>query len=280
MKITASCVWKVGLLGVLVMLGAWMGKGGGGQVTVVKTNWTERWITNEIEVRMPQNRFVNEYRTNWVERVRTNRVTRYETNQVVRTRTNVAWVDLIRTNYVQAWQTNVKTLNVTNWTTVLVIKTNWVAQPLTNLVEMDLPGRAPGAREETGAAREVAAPRAAAWQAGVPAPSTRVADGLSLEASRTARPPRGNLVEVRLAVRRVAGAVSPVQVQRWKVESEDGAILCFGQDQEFKRELPSGSYKVEATVGSEKNKLLVRVLGTLVVTTRDATMQQSLAAAK
>ena len=30
----------------------------------IKTNWLERSITNEIEIRMPLNVFVNEYHTN------------------------------------------------------------------------------------------------------------------------------------------------------------------------------------------------------------------------
>jgi hypothetical protein len=34
---------------------------------ITRTNWTERWITNFIEVRMPTNVFVDEFHTNWIE---------------------------------------------------------------------------------------------------------------------------------------------------------------------------------------------------------------------
>ena len=49
----------------------------GAEVTLTRTNWVERWITNVIDVRIPVNSFVNEYRTNWVTALRTNIVDVY-----------------------------------------------------------------------------------------------------------------------------------------------------------------------------------------------------------
>src|ERR1017187_6163805 len=53
----------------------------GAEATVTRTNWFDRWITNVVEVRMPANRFVNEYHTNWVTQLRTNVVDVYSTNR-------------------------------------------------------------------------------------------------------------------------------------------------------------------------------------------------------
>ena len=40
--------------------------------SVSRTNWTERWITNLIEVRMPENVFVDKFHTNWLRQYYTN----------------------------------------------------------------------------------------------------------------------------------------------------------------------------------------------------------------
>ena len=56
----------------------------GTEVTITRTNWAERWITNVIDMRMPVNRFVNEYHTNWVTQLRTNVVDVSVTNWVMR----------------------------------------------------------------------------------------------------------------------------------------------------------------------------------------------------
>src|SRR5437899_2112910 len=85
---------------------------------LTRTNWVEKTITNLIEVRMPKNVFVNEYRTNWVEQVVVNVVDVYKTNQALRTLTNTVVVDAFRTNFVQVCQTNWKNLSLTNWQTI------------------------------------------------------------------------------------------------------------------------------------------------------------------
>ena len=134
------------VLSLATLLSVGTGIGTAAQVNVTKTNRVERWITNVVEVRMPLNRFVTEYRTNWVEQVRTNVVNVFATNFMTytRTQTNAVWVDVPRTNILLAYRTNWTTLNLTNWSMVLVFKTNWVNRPVTNTVQLDLPaGSAP-----------------------------------------------------------------------------------------------------------------------------------------
>src|ERR1035437_8996365 len=103
------------------------------EANVTRTNWVDRWITNVIEVRMPANRFVNEYHTNWVTQLRTNVVDVYATNRVTRTLTNQVVVDAFRTNFVVAYQTNWHTEMLTNQVAVSVLRTNFVDQYHTNL---------------------------------------------------------------------------------------------------------------------------------------------------
>ena len=263
----------------------------GAEVNLVRTNWFDHWVTNVIEVRMPVNRFVNECHTNSVTQVRTNAievevtnqvvvdafwtnvVVAYETNWNMRTLTNRLAVNLLRTNYVDQLQTNWSTLNLTNWETVVLFKTNWVNQPVTNVVQLDLPGRPapvvaasePAAEPSEARADAVAPLMAAVWTGPV-----------AIEAARTARTAVNNLVEVRLKVHRTGNATGRLQVQQWRVEREDGAILLFGQEQEFLRQLPAGKYRVEARLTGEGKDLPPSVKGTLSVTANEATVQQRL----
>ena len=109
-----------------------------------------------------------------------------------------------------------------------------------------------------------------------PQPAAAPKEGLVLEASRTARPPADNHLEVQLRVKSAGEPDAPVQVLKWRVERDDGTILSFGQDQEFKRELPVGKYKIEARVQREAGSPVQVVGGTLEVTLRDAVIQQPL----
>lgn len=230
----------------------------GMQANVVRTNWVERWITNLIEVRMPLNRFVDEYQTNWVTRYRTNRIDVYATNLVTRTLTNRIVVDAFQTNFVTAYQTN------------------WLTQVVTNEVQIDRPGPAapstatadPGPAEQKDDGAKSSSPLAAAVLTGP----------VVLEAARTAKPPKNGQVEVCLRVRARGDAPLDLQVQKWRVEREDRAILCFGQDQEFKRELPAGRYKVEVKTRQAEDSDLLTVRGVLVLTPGEAVIQQNLAA--
>jgi hypothetical protein len=162
----------------------------------------------------------------------------------------------------------VKTLHLTNWATVLIFKTNWVTQPITNVVQIDLARTAvPGTEDET-----VAAPKNDRQIEGALTP-TSSQNALAMEAKREGRVTGNGSVEVRLSVRWTNNANMPVQVQQWRIEREDGSILCFGQDQEFKRALPVGKYKVEVKAQRDNGPLLAG-LGTLAVMPREVLLQQ------
>jgi hypothetical protein len=291
----------IGLFRVLVFnvaLSAFSPSAVGAEVSVVQTNYVERWITNVIKVQMPDNRFVDEYHTNWVKQLRTNIVdvpvtnwtmvkqtnevavtatwtnsaTAYHTNWVTKTVTNNLTLSLMRTNFVDQYQTNWSTLTLTNWETVVLFKTNWITQVVTNAVQVDLPARPAAA---AAAPSEPVEPQETPAEAASPVPAGW-AGPLAIEAARTSRPPANDLVEVQLKVRRTDNTPGPVQVQSWRVEREDGAVLLFGQDQQFKRPLPVGKYKVEAKLKAGGASLPLSVRGTLSLTLREATIQPRL----
>lgn len=255
LKLFARGIGKIEALWVLAAGG---GLATAGQVNLVRTNYVDRWFTNQIEVRMPFNHFVTEYRTNWVEQFRTNLADVYLTNIVQRTMTNHLWVERTRTNWLEASHTNWQTLNLTNWTTVFAFKTNWIIQPLTNVVNVDLPAAAPARRSEV---------QSRATQGEVSGP-------LLLEAAYPGKPASGGKVEVRLSVRWSKGNAAPLLVRQWRVEKDDGSVLCFGQDQDFKRALPVGQYRVQVSAHRTETSPLLAALGTLAVTSREVSLQQ------
>jgi hypothetical protein len=270
----------------------------GAEVTITQTNWVERWITNVINIQMPENRFVEEYHTNWVTQMHTNivdvpvtnwtmvkltnevkvaatwtnYVTAYLTNRSTKSLTNHITLNLVRTNSVDQYQTNLSTLTLTNWETVVMFKTNWITQPLTNLVQVDLASQPAAA---AAAPREAVEPHEAPAETASPARAVW-AGPLALEAARTSLRPANDLVEVQLKVRRTDNTAVPLQVQNWRVERDDGAVLLFAQEQQFKRTLPVGQYKVEAKLQAEGDDSPLSVRGTLSVTLRDATIQPRL----
>jgi hypothetical protein len=245
----------------------------------IQTNWVDHWITNTAEIHMQANRFVTEFHTNWVHRVETNFVdlfatnvlTKYHTNWITQFRTNLVGVfstniitktitntivlHAVETNVVQGYQTNLKTLNLTNWTTVVAFKTNWVERPLTNLVEFAMTREA-----------------APAGLAPVKVPLAN--EPLSLQAGHGGRSTTNNQIEVQLTVTWTHTPSAPVQVQQWRVEREDGSILCFGQDPEFRRALPQGTYKVTVKAQRDAKSPVLAALGTLTVTPREVLLEQ------
>jgi hypothetical protein len=274
------------------------GLASGAELNVTHTNSVDRWITNVIEVRVPKNVFVSEVHTNWIERRSTNVIPVYATNKVVRTITNVIpveayttnfvngyrtnWrpvtltrevpVDMYETNYFAYYRTNWKTLHLTNWVTVLVMKTNWVTQPITNVVDIDVTGVRPSTKDTLPslAASEKESPQSIAQES----QTEIVTTGLTLEASKTAVFPGRNHVEVELRVKSADSSGGTVQVHQWRVERDDGTILCFGQDPEFRRDLPVGKYKVEVKVQREANGPLLAARGALAITSDDALIRQ------
>lgn len=227
------------------------------RVSTVHTNWVDRWVTNTVDVYMQLNRFVTEYHTNCVTAIRTNYVDFFRTNIATKTVTNILVMDAVRTNFVQAYRTNLQTLHLTNWTTVLAFKTNWVTKPITNLVEIEM-------IHDT-------APSAAVAPTSKPALNS---DALALQATRTARSATGSQVEVQLKVAWTQGAGAPIQIQQWRIEREDGSFLCVGQDPEFRRALPIGTYKVTVKAQRDAKSPLVAALGVLTVTSREVSLEQ------
>jgi len=266
---------------------------------VAHTNWVENTVTNLTEVRMSRNRFINEYRTNWVEHATTNVFYVYRTNDLTRSLTNKvivnAWrtnsvdvfhtnwqhvtitneialnkvrtnvVDAYHTNFVDAFATNLQTLVLTNWQAVVVMKTNWVTQFVTNAVQLDLPRRVSVIQ---------AVPEK---QVGPAAAHTSVVSGGTkdpvIDVSRTTKPTAKGLVEVKLKIRWPAGKVDAPPVQQWRIEREDGAFLSFGQEQEFRKELPVGSYIVQARLQHDANSPFFLLKGTLTVTIKEAVVR-------
>ena len=208
-----------------------------------------------------------------VQATRTNVVVAYQTNWHTRTLTNQVAVTVLQTNLVDQYHTNLSTLSLTNWESVVLFKTNWITQPVTNVVQIDVPARP---TVPVAAPREVTEPNEARAEAAPTAPAPTWTGPLAIEAARTARPPANNLVEVQLKVRWTGDTTAPLQVQNWRVEREDGAILLFGQEQEFKRQLPVGKYKVEARLKGDGDSPPLAARGTLLVTAREATIQQKL----
>jgi hypothetical protein len=271
----------------------------GFEATVTRTNWSDRWITNVIQVTIPTNRYVNAYHTNWtmqtitnpveVRAVWTNVVVAYYTNWTTRTRTNTVsvgathtnfvtryqtnWSTLTLTNLLTRYQTNWTTLNLTNWEAVVMLRTNWVTLPVTNVVQIDVATRpaAPAA-----AARQVVAPKPAVAEPSSTAPVAAWSGPLVIEASRTTQSSANGLVEMQIRVRWNDSRTAPLQVLSWRIEGENGAVFLFGQEQEFKPQLPAGNYKVEVRLKGEADAPTRAVRGTLSVTTREVTVEPRL----
>lgn len=283
----------------------------GAETFVTHTNWVDKAITNVVEVRMPRNLFVNEFHTNWVEQVRTNVVVVYSTNRVTQEvphtnfvtvmhyttnyinkseprtvpvdlvftnfvnvyRTNVKIlrltndiaVNLVQTNLVDCFKTNWQTLNFTNFETVFVMKTNWVTQPVTNVVRVDLPAQP----THFSAPAPIVAAKSEVTKTIAPA-----VDGPILEGTKTGSRSDNNLVEVVLRVRWPADTADAPAVQQWKVEREDGAFMTVGKEQTFKKELPVGSYKVEAKLQWDPDAPVLLLKGTLVVSANEVVVRQ------
>ena len=268
----------------------------GAQIDVARTNWSERWITNVIEMRRPTNIFVDEFRTNWLRQfvtnvvdvyatnwlkqevtntisvpaTRTALVTEYKTNWTTLRRTNETAVEAPRTNFVNQWRTNWKTFTFTNWETVLVLRTNWISQPVTNIVHIDLFTNRTVVPETAPAPSKPNPPREIAVVASAVAATATPTEALQIEATQTGHRPANGLVEVQLTVNWTAEPEAPLHVQQWRVEREDGAILSFGRERQFKPSLAVGRYKVEVRAQREENGPVMLARSRLTVSATEA----------
>jgi hypothetical protein len=249
-----------------------------------RTNTYERYLTNLVQRSVTNTIAVNSFHTNIINAYHTNTKTLHLTNevavQVLRTNftdnftTNLLVMQLTNQIAITAYRTNVKTLLLTNWETVLVTKTNWITQPVTNFVQVDLPARKAAAVEPRPAVKTAAPVRVEPKSAAAPAPSSPVlTEALVLAADLTTAESTNGLVEVVVRVHWAADGASSPKVQQWRIERSDGAILSFGQDQELKKFVPVGTYKVEAKVVRDDNEVLI-ARGTLTVTATQVLVQQ------
>jgi hypothetical protein len=211
-------------------------------IDVYRTNWVTRTRTNTIAIEQAQTNLVIAYQTNLNIITLTNWETAllFKTNWATKTLTNSVMVEQTRTNLITRYQTNVNTLTLSNWETVLVIKTNRVKQLVTKLVEANLPAAPADVVKAPGGAESKVATATASG-------TLESGTGWTVEAARTEKPPFGNQVEVQLKLKSAGNAVSTLLLPEWRVERADGSVLLFGQGQEFKREMPPGTYKVQVT---------------------------------
>ncbi len=292
-----ACLWRCSRLVVLslgIAASRWLVAGG--EIDVARTNWTKRWITNVIDVRVPTNIFVDEFHTNWqrqfvtnvvdvyatnwlkqeikntvsVPATRTVRVTEYKTNWTTLRRTNEIAVEARRTNLVSQWQTNWKTFTLTNWETVLVLKTNWILQPVTNVVNIDLLTNRPAVAKKAPTPSKPNLPKEIVVVAPALASAATPTEALQIEATQTGRRSANGLVEVQLTVNWSTEPEAPLHVQQWRVEREDGAILSFGQERQFKRSLSVGRYKVEVRAQRDENSPSMLARSRLTVSPSEA----------
>ena len=246
-------------------------------VEVARTQWVDRFETNVINslstnwVTVTQTNTVvlDQYRTNRIDVVTTNFLTVFATNFLKLTLTNTVVLDQVQTNLFFAYQTNHTTLSVTNWDTVLVMNTNWISQPVTNVVEIAMPSPRSTALPPTSSSQ---ATQDAAVQ-NAPATDTDGLKNLVLEWARESKNP----TEIVLTLKAVNEAELPVQVQEWRVERSDAAILLMGRDPEFRAELPAGTYNVTVKARRGETGPALTLHGSIKVTP-DAETHQALVA--
>ena len=291
-------IWKYASLPLAFTCGLFLANPGApafaAESRLVQTNSVERWITNVVEVRVAANKFVTEYHTNWVHEFRTNVVDLFATNRIVRSRTNLVPVDvfqtnlvtafktnrhsvqltnevavnLMRTNLVDRFRTNWQTLNFTNWQTVMVVKTNWVTQLVTNVAHVNLPaGKTTAAAAPQPTAETAANDTKADAQPAVPT------DAAVIENARAPRPVANGMLEVQLHLRWTTPGLKAPQIVQWRLEREDGAVLSFGQEQQFQKDLPPGTYKVDARFRRSSDSPVLITRATLAVSARDAAVE-------
>jgi len=82
---------------------------------------------------------------------------------------------------------------------------------------------------------------------------------------------------VRLTAKWMSDPTASPRVQQWHLESENGAILCSSQAQEFKRELPAGKYRVELKARRDADGAVQVARGTLSVSSGNAVILPRLA---
>jgi hypothetical protein len=249
----------------------------------VHTNVVIREVPKKVVVDFVHTNVITHYSTNFINKseermvyvdlVSTNFVDHFRTNVKVLHFTNDFAVNVVKTNFVDLYRTNWQTLNITNFQSVLVMKTNWVTQPVTNLVEIDMPAKSVDMpAKPTAPSPSAPSPVSTAKpERQSVRPIANTSDGPILEGTKTGNHPGNNFAEVLLRVR-WPGESADAPVQQWKVEREDGAFLSVGFEKTFRKELATGSYKIEAKLKSDGPVQVVR--GSLVITANEVVVRQ------
>ena len=304
MKANLTAIRSIQIAGIMLLASSGTvaavesGNGRPVNVEIVTTNWVERALTNVVEIQIPKLVIVDQFHTNttvsfatnivevqrtqWVDKFETNVIYALNTNWVTMTQTNVVArdqyrtnvIDVVTTNFFTAYQTNRTTLSITNWDTVLVMKTNWITQPVTNVAAIDLPAPRSTSVAPTPSTPAVPETSEARKESAHIAPAADKKN-LVLEWARESKNP----TEIVITLKSVNEAETTVQVQEWRVERSDAAILLMGRDPEFRAELPVGTYNVtvKARYGSKGRELSLS--GSIEVTPDEETHQVLVAAA-
>ena len=100
-------------------------------------------------------------------------------------------------------------------------------------------------------------------------------EGLALDTVTTGKAVLDDLVEVQFKLKSADGTTPKLASYEWRVERTDGSVLLFGQEAEFKREVPMGTYRVEVKTRATAKSPLVRVRGTVEVTDSEVIQQSA-----
>lgn len=82
-----------------------------------------------------------------------------------------------------------------------------------------------------------------------------------------------DLVEVLFKLKSADGTTPKLAAYEWRVQRTDGSVLLFGQDLEFKRELPMGTYRIEVKTRKTASTPFVTVRGFVEVTASEVIPQ-------
>ena len=120
-----------------------------------------------------------------------------------------------------------------------------------NVVEVNVPvtDTAPAPVAAAPAVVPAAAPAVAS--VAPPAQAVLAGDGLVVDVVRLSTTAADNRHELQFSVRLAADAAATLQVEQWRVERDDAAVLFFAQTREFKRALPPGRYQIEVRARRE-----------------------------
>ena len=187
----------------------------------------------------------------------------YQTNYANVHLTNTLDIHKFRTNYAQITHTNFQTLFFTNYQDVLVMRSNYVTIPVTTFAKSPTPAGPKVGVVQTNA--QTNAPAKSEPIQFLPSPPSPVlSDNFRIEVYGPSRKTPDGHYSIDLKVRSLSGP-DHVTVQQWKVERDDGAVLCFSSDRYFTRDLLPGNYRVQVLLRQPKETDVFAARASLVV---------------